>query len=55
MPITVSNKSYKDMFNASLDFYRANAGDKQTFTCDIIETISVFDSPVNYLKFMNES
>lgn len=51
MPITVSNRSYKDMFNASLNFYRANAGDKQTFTCDILETISVFDSPVNYLSY----
>lgn len=51
MPIAVSNRSYEDMFTNSLNFYRANAGDKQTFTCTILEQISVFDSPVNYLSY----
>jgi hypothetical protein len=51
MPIAVSNKSFEDMFSNSLNFYQANAGDKHTFSCTIIEQISVFDSPVNYLSY----
>lgn len=51
MPIAVSNKSFEDMFSNTLNFYQANAGDKHTFSCTIIEQISVFDSPVNYLSY----
>lgn len=51
MPIAVSNKSFEDMFSNSLNFYQANAGDKHTFTCTILEQISVFDSPINYLSY----
>ena len=51
MPIAVSNKDFEDMFANSLNFYQANAGDKHIFTCQILEQISVFDSPVNYLSY----
>ena len=51
MPIAVSNKDFEDMFANSLNFYQANAGDKHTFTCEILEQISVFDSPVDYLSY----
>lgn len=51
MPIAVSNKSFEDMFSNTLNFYQANAGDKHTFSCTILEQISVFDSPVNYLSY----
>lgn len=51
MPIAVSNKDFEDMFSNSLNFYQANAGDKHTFTCSILEQISVFESPVNFLSY----
>lgn len=51
MPISVSNKSFEDMFSNSLNFYQANAGDKHIFTCNIFEQISVFDSSINYLSY----
>lgn len=51
MPIAVSNKDFEDMFANSLNFYQANAGDKHIFTCQILEQISVYDSPINYLSY----
>lgn len=51
MPITISSKSFEDMFSNSLNFYQANAGDKQTFTCDITENISIIETPSVLLSY----
>jgi len=51
MPITISNKSFEDMFSNSLNFYQANAGDKQVFTCDITENISIIETPAVLLSY----
>ena len=51
MPITISSKSFEDMFSNSLNFYQANAGDKQTFTCDITENISIIETPAVLLSY----
>lgn len=51
MPITISNKDFEDMFSNSLNFYQANAGDKQTFTCTITENISIAETPSVLLTY----
>jgi hypothetical protein len=51
MPITISSKSFEDMFSNSLNFYQANAGDKQVFTCDITENISIIETPAVLLSY----
>lgn len=51
MPITISSKSFEDMFSNSLNFYQANAGDRQTFTCDITENISIIETPAVFLSY----
>ena len=51
MPITISNISYQDIFANSLNFYQANAGDRQTFTCDITENISIIETPAVFLSY----
>ena len=51
MPIIVSNQNYKDMFNVNLGFYRANAGDKQTYTCRLTENISIIETPAIVLSY----
>ena len=44
MPISVNNKNYVDMFSTSAGFYTANAGDRQTFTCRLFETVRLQES-----------
>ena len=39
MPAFILNQSFKDIFNQSLSFFQANAGDTQEFTCEILEQI----------------
>ena len=51
MPIIVSNQNYNDMFNVNLGFYRANAGDKQTYTCTLTENISITETPSVLLTY----
>ena len=51
MPIIVSNQNYKDMFNVNLGFYRANAGDEQTYTCRLTENISITETPAIVLSY----
>jgi len=51
MPIIVSNQNYNDMFNVNLGFYRANAGDKQTYTCTLTENISITETPAIVLSY----
>jgi hypothetical protein len=51
MPIIVSNQNYNDMFNVNLGFYRANAGDKQTYTCRLTENISIIETPAIVLSY----
>lgn len=51
MPITISSKSFEDMFSNSLNFYQANAGDRQTFSCDIKENISIIETPSVLLSY----
>lgn len=51
MPIIVSNQNYNDMFNVNLGFYRANAGDKQTYTCTLTENISITETPAIILTY----
>jgi hypothetical protein len=51
MPITISNKSFEDIFSNTLNFYQANAGDRQTFTCDITENISIIETPAIVLSY----
>jgi len=51
MPITISSKSFEDMFSNSLNFYQANAGDRQIFTCDITENISIIETPAVLLSY----
>ena len=51
MPIIVSNQNYNDMFNVNLGFYRANAGDKQTYTCTLTENISIIETPSVLLTY----
>jgi hypothetical protein len=51
MPITISNISYQDIFANSINFYQANAGDIQTFSCDIKENISIIETPAVFLSY----
>jgi hypothetical protein len=45
MPALIANQLFKDIFNQSLSFYQSNAGDTQTFTCNIFERIQFVSSP----------
>lgn len=45
MPALINNISFKDIFNQSLSFYQANAGDTQTITFDILERIQFISNP----------
>lgn len=44
MPISANNKEYVDMFGNTLTFYQSNAGDLQTFSCRLFETVRVEES-----------
>lgn len=44
MPAFILNQSFKDIFNQSLSFFQANAGDTQEFTCEILERIRLQSS-----------
>lgn len=57
MPITILNKDFEDMFSVNRNFYQANAGDKQTFSCTILENISIIETPTitfNYFAGANQ-
>jgi len=45
MPLTIANKNFEDIFSNDLSFYQSNAGDTQTFTCNLSETIEFVSSP----------
>lgn len=45
MPVLINNVAFKDIFNQSLSFFQANAGDPQTFTCTIFERIQFVSNP----------
>lgn len=45
MPLTITNKNFEDIFSNDLSFYQSNAGDTQTFTCNLSETIEFVSSP----------
>lgn len=51
MPIIISSKNFDDMFSNSLNFYQANAGDKQVFTCTITENIAIAETPSVLLTY----
>ncbi len=51
MPITILNKDFEDMFSVNRNFYQANAGDLQTFTCTIKENVSITETPSVQLSY----
>jgi hypothetical protein len=51
MPIVILNKDFEDMFSVNRNFYQANAGDKQTFTCTIKENVSITETPSVQLSY----
>jgi len=51
MPIQIVKQEFKDLYNNSLDFYQANAGDIQLIEYTIMEQILVISSQSNYLSF----
>jgi hypothetical protein len=41
MPIVILSKDFEDVFSDNLTYYKANAGDTQTVTLNLVENISV--------------
>jgi len=53
MPITVTTKDFEDIFSNNLTYYKANAGDTQTATFEVLENIRVIGSSTNILTVDN--
>ena len=51
MPILISSIDFEDIFSVNKNFYQANAGDKQTFTCTITENIAIVESAAVLLTY----